>query len=274
MSKLSILSIAVASFAILHTGVTRADQLADIKQKGTLVCGTLGIAEPFSFTNPQTREVQGYDVDFCKAIAASLGVKLELKLVAVPARIPELQQARVDVLAANLGWTAERAEQIAFSDSYYVSLTKVASRKADNFKSPADLSGKRVAAAKGSTSESGARKSIPRVDVMTFQDVPSVFLSLQQGKVDGIVVSEQVLVKWQKDSPQGTVPIDILEPELFTEPWGIGMRKGEAALIKHVNGVLQSMEKSGEAAKIFDKWLGKGTIFDLRRGFKIDPIKG
>lgn len=49
-----------------------ADQLSDIKAKGTLVCGTLGTAEPFSFPNPQTREIQGYDVDFCSALAKSL----------------------------------------------------------------------------------------------------------------------------------------------------------------------------------------------------------
>jgi len=273
MRKLSLLSIAVASMSVFSTGLAQADQLDDIKKKGTLVCGTLGVAEPFSFTNAQTREVQGYDVDYCGAVAKSLGVKLELKLVAVPARITELQQGRVDVLAANLGYTPERGEQITFSDSYYVSLTKVAARKADGFKKPTDLSGKRVAAAKGSTSEAGARKFIPNVDVVTFQDVPSIFLALQQSKVDGIVVSEQVLVKWQKESP-GSAPIDILEPALFTEPWGIGMRKGETALIKHVNGVLEGMEKNGEATKIFEKWLGTGTTYNLKRGFKIEPIKG
>src|SRR5688572_27611638 len=192
MHKYSIFSVAIAGLALLACGIAHADQLADIKQKGTLVCGTLGVAEPFSFPHPQTREIQGYDVDICAALAKSLGVKLELKLVAVPARIPELQQGRVDVLAANLGWTPERAQEIAFSDSYYVSLTKVATRKADGFKKPTDLSGKRVAAAKGSTSEAGARKHIPSVDVVTFQDPPSIFLALQQGKVDGIVVSEQV----------------------------------------------------------------------------------
>ncbi|HSV78499.1 MAG TPA: ABC transporter substrate-binding protein [Ramlibacter sp.] len=273
MRKLSIVSIALAGMAMLCSSLAQADQLADIKQKGTLVCGTLGVAEPFSFPNAQTREIQGYDVDFCGALAKSLGVKLELKLISVPARITELQQGRVDVLAANLGWTPERAEQIAFSDSYYVSLQKVAARQADGLKKPADLSGKRVAAAKGSTSEAGARKQIPNVDVMTFQDPPSVFLALQQGKVDGIVVSELVLVKWQKEV-QATAPIAILEPALFTEPWGIGMRKSETALIRHVNGVLQAMEKSGEAAKIFDKWLGTGTTYNLRRGFKVEAIKG
>src|SRR6478609_2585466 len=109
MRKFSLISFGLAAAALFGAQAVHADQLADIKQKGTLVCGTLGNAEPFSFPNPQTRETQGYDVDFCAAVAKALGVKLELKLISVPARIPELMQGRVDVLAANLGWTPDRA---------------------------------------------------------------------------------------------------------------------------------------------------------------------
>ena len=116
-----------------------------------------------------------------------------------------------------------------------------------------------MCAAKGSTSEAGARKYIPNVHTVTFEDTPSIFLALQQGKVDGVVISELTLVAWQKDAEKSPVPIDVLHPALFSEPWGIGMRKDETALIAKVNETLAGMEKSGEAAKIFDKWFGKGT---------------
>jgi len=269
----SMVATTVAAFSLLFAGAASADQLADIKAKGTLVCGTLGTAEPFSFPNPQTREVQGYDVDFCSALAKSLGVKLELKLIVVAARVPELQQDRIDVIAANLGWTPERAEQIAYSDSYYASLQKVASRRADGYKATSDLAGKRVSATKGSTSEMAVKKTLPNANTVTFQDPPAAFLAMQQGKVDGFAVSEIMLVKF-KQQVEASTPIDILEPALMVEAWGIGMRKGETALIKHVNATLESMEKSGEAAKIFDKWLGTGTPYNMKRGFRIEPIKG
>jgi polar amino acid transport system substrate-binding protein len=259
--------------ALFAAATAYADQLADIKAKGTLVCGTLGTAEPFSFSNAQTREVQGYDVDFCNAVAKSLGAKLELKLIAVAARIPELQQGRVDVIAANLGWTAERAEQIAYSDAYYSSLQKVGAKRASGYKSTSDLAGKRVSATKGSTSEIAIKKTLPTATTVTFQDPSAAFLAMQQGKVEGFAVSEINLVKF-KQQAEATTPIDILEPPLSVESWGIGMRKEETALIKHVNATLQSMEKSGEAAQIFDKWLGVSTPYGMKRGFKIEPIKG
>ena len=88
------------------------------------------------------------------------------------------------------------------------------------------------------------------------------------------MLSELTLVKWKHDAESSPVPIDILQPPLFVEPWGIGMRKDETALIKQVNEVLSGMEKSGEAKKIFDKYLGAGTTYNLQRTFRIEPIKG
>lgn len=249
-----------------------ADQLADIKTKGMLTCGTLGTSEPFSFPDPQTREITGYDVDFCKAVAKSLGVKLDLKPIAVAARIPELQQGRVDVVIANLGWSPERAEQIAFSDQYFASEQKVAARKESGFTKLSDLAGKRISATKGSSSELAVRKALPTATTMTFQDPPSGFLAMQQGKVEGFALSELSLVKFKQQS-DATSPVVILEPSLVLEPWGIGMRKDEASMIKHVNSLLASMEKSGEALQIFNKWMGASTLYKMQRGFKIEPIK-
>lgn len=272
MFKFVSTAIAGACMALIACNAS-ADQIADIKSKGVLVCGTLGTSEPFSFSDAQTREIQGYDVDFCKAVAKSLGVKLELKLIAVAARIPELQQGRVDVVIANLGWTAERAEQIAFSDQYFASEQKVAVKKDSGITSIKDLAGKRVSATKGSTSELAVRKAIPTATTVTFQDPPSGFLAMQQGKVEGFALSELTLVKFKQQS-EATNPVAILDQSLILEPWGIGMRKEETALIKHVNSMLGAMEKSGESIQVFNKWMGAGTQYKMQRGFKIEPIKG
>ncbi|MFC3396794.1 ABC transporter substrate-binding protein [Brenneria rubrifaciens] len=273
MRKTVIVTLGAAAMSLLTATFAHADQLADIKNKGTLVCGTLGTAEPFSSPNPQSREIQGYDVDFCHAIAKELGVKPALKLISVAARIPELQQGRVDVLVANLGWTPERAQQIAYSDSYYVSLQKVAAKRSQGYKTLDDLAGKRVSAPKGSTSEMAVKSRLPSARVVTFQDPPAAFLAMQQGKVEGFAVSEIMLMKFKKQV-ESSAPIDILEPELMTEAWGIGMKKDETALIDKVNGILQSMEASGEARQIFDKWLGEETPYGLQRSFTIKPING
>jgi polar amino acid transport system substrate-binding protein len=208
-------------------------------------------------------------------VADSLGVPLELKLIAVEARIPELIAGRVDVAAANLGWSPERAQQIDYSHQHFVSLQKVLARESDkDLKAPADLAGKRVSAVRGSSSEQGARKFIPNVEPVTFKDPSGAFLALQQGKVSGFVGSELMLVKLKQQAASSAVPAKILEPALFVEPWGMGVRRGDTAMLNQVNQVLDGLEASGKATQIFDKWFGAGTQFNMKRDFRIEAIKG
>ncbi|SHI24498.1 ABC transporter substrate-binding protein [Pollutimonas bauzanensis] len=257
-------------------GAAHADVLDTVKDRGTLVCGTLGTSEPFSFQDPATRKVVGYEVDLCQKIADHIGVKLEIKMISVAARIPELVAGRVDVVAANLGWSPDRAKQIDYSYADYVSPQKILIRRsdADKFKTPADLSGQRVSAVSGSSSEAGAKRLIPDVTTVTFKDPPTAFLALQQQKVSGFVGSELMLLKFKQQSESTPVKLDILDKALFTEPWGVGIRKGETALLKQVNDTFAGLEASGEGEKIFEKWFGKDTDFYSKREFKLEEIKG
>lgn len=268
--KFKRLLIVAAAFASAAFGA-KADQLADIKAKGQLVCGTLGTAEPFSFQDPKTRDIVGYDVDMCRKVADALGVKLEIKPISVEARIPELVQGRVDILAANLGYTKERAQQIDYSYSYFVSLQKLIVTKESGITTFEQLAGKKVTATKGSTSEQGVRRLIPGADVVTFADQSGAFLALTQDKVDAFCASELNLVKLEKLST--AVPLVVLKQTLFPEPWGLGLRKGEADFKAAVNKVLSDLDKSGEADKIFAKWFGPETIYNIKRDFKIEDIK-
>lgn len=272
MSSLRILLLGLA-LAAGTSAAARADELADVKARGTLVCGTLGTAEPFSFQDPKTREIVGYDVDMCGKVAEALGVKLELKPIAVEARIPELLQGRVDILAANLGWSKERAQQIDYSYSYFVSQQKMLVAEDSGIESLDQLAGHKISALKGSSSEQGVRREIPQAETVTFQDSSSAFLALVQGKVDGFCASELILVKLRKQTEEST-PLAIIEKSVFVEPWGLGIRKGEAAFKGEVDKALAALEASGEADRIFTKWFGPDTAYGLKRDFRIEEIKG
>ena len=252
-------------------GMAQADALDDIKTRGTLICGTLGTSEPFSFQDAATRTLVGYDVDICKLVADRLGVDIEYKLLAVAARIPELDSGRIDILAANLGWTPERAEQIAFSHQYYVTPQKLLVRANSDIQTIDDLAGKRIGATKGSSSEQLIQQRLPESRVIGYADSPATFLSLQQGKVDAQFASELVLVRLVNQSPE-SAPTRILEQSVVDEPWGLGLRKGEDALLAEVNAALDEAETSGEAAALFDKWFGENSAYGLTRAFRIQPI--
>ncbi|WP_249407609.1 ABC transporter substrate-binding protein [Rhizobium sp. CFBP 8752] len=264
-------SLAIALPIAFSAVAAKADQLEDIKARGTMVCGTLGTSQPFSFQDNATRTLVGYDVDVCKYVADKLGVKVEYKLLAVAARIPELQSGRVDIVAANLGWSKDRAEQIEFSHRYYTTPQKLLVRADSDIKTIEDLAEKRIGATKGSSSERVIQERLPNARVIGYADSPAAFLSLQQRKVDAQFASELVLVRLVNQSPDGS-PTRILDKVVVDEPWGLGIKKGELGLLKAVNSALDEAESSGEGQKIYDKWFGDATDYKLKRSFTIGPI--
>ncbi|WP_430253510.1 ABC transporter substrate-binding protein [Neorhizobium sp. DAR64872/K0K18] len=264
-------SLAIALPIAFSAVAAKADQLEDIKARGTMVCGTLGTSQPFSFQDNATRTLVGYDVDVCKYVADKLGVKVEYKLLAVAARIPELQSGRVDIVAANLGWSKDRAEQIEFSHRYYTTPQKLLVRADSDIKTIEDLAEKRIGATKGSSSERVIQERLPNARVIGYADSPAAFLSLQQRKVDAQFASELVLVRLVNQSPDGS-PTRILDKAVVDEPWGLGIKKGELGLLKAVNSALDEAESSGEGQKIYDKWFGDATDYKLKRSFTIGPI--
>jgi polar amino acid transport system substrate-binding protein len=268
----TVLALGATLMSTIHISAW-ADQLADVKARGTLTCGILANLEPFGFQDPATREFTGYDVDFCNGVAKALGVKPELKAVSLEARIPELLQKRVDILAAGLGYTPDRAKQIGFSDAYFVSRSMVVAHSDAGYKTTQDLAGKRISVVRGGTISMFIAKSIPTATTVAFDDYPAAFLAFSQRKVDGFGTPEIALMRF-KAKMDKEIPMILLPPPVGEELWGLGFRKDEDNFGKAVNAALQEMERSGDAQKIFDKWLGTGSAFKMGREFKIAPIPG
>jgi polar amino acid transport system substrate-binding protein len=261
-----------ASF--LAVQAAQADQLDDIKKKGELVVGVLGTDEPNSFIDPRTREIIGYEVDLARAIAARLGVRLQVKQLAVAARIPELQQGHVDLLAASLTHNKEREAVIDFSLTTFVTGQKVLVKADSGIQNLAQLSGKKVVTIKGGTQEPNIRKAVPQVDVVTFDTGPQAFQALQQGKGVAFVNDEVSLLDQHAKLGAAQKQYRILEQNISVEPLAIGIRKGEKRLKEQVDGALRDLEKAGEADKLFVKWYGPETRLKFpKRTFRIDSDK-
>ncbi len=263
--------LAALFFAAVVLPTARADQLADIKHKGELVCGVLATDEPMSFVDPATRTIVGYEVDLCREIARRIGVTATVKQIAVGARIPELQQGRVDLLAASLTHTREREAVIAFSLTTFVTGQRVMVRRDSGITTLAQLAGKRVVTVKGGTQEPNLRKAVPTVEIITFETAPQALVALQQHKAAGFVNDEMSLLDaYAKLGPANRGYV-ILPQSVSVEPLALGLRKGEPALKSVVDGTLRDLEASGEAQKLFFKWFGPGTRLQYpTRAFRID----
>lgn len=268
------ISTAILATTTLLSSVAHADQLADIRKKGEIVIGVLGIDEPNSFVDPKTREFIGYEIDLAQAIAKKIGVKPVFKQVAVAARIPELQQGHVDILAASLTHNKERESQIDFSLTTFVTGSKVLVKKISGINNVAELAGKKVVTVKGGTQEPNLRRAVPTADVVTFESTQQAFQALQQGKGVGYVNDEASLIADHAKLGAAGKDYQILPQNLNVEPLAIGIKKGEAGVKSAIDDTLRELEKSGEAEKLFFKWYGPDTRLKFqKRNFKIDSDK-
>ncbi len=268
MEKLGKIILTIVIVAIL-SGQTLAseDTLLKVRQRGTLIAGVKDSLPPFGYIDEQTRQIVGYDVDFVKAIAEKLGVKLQLKPVSSASRMPQLIQGNIDIIAATMTKTPERGRQIDFSYAYFLTrqgfLVKKGAARVVN-----DLEKKKIGTAKGSDSEQNVARALPSATVLSFDDYPQAFLALQQGKVFAVTTDEAIL-----NGILGKVvnkeAFEIPDIHISDEPYNLGVRKGDKEFLDFVNNTLLEMEESGQAEKIFDKWFGPNTQTPLKRTFSI-----
>jgi polar amino acid transport system substrate-binding protein len=271
MSPMMIARLALACLGIAAAvQPALADQWDDIMQHKELKCGTFADVPPFAAPDPKTREMVGFDVDMCRALAKHFGVSASITPLSVEARVPEVQMGRVDVTVANLAYTTSRAKQIDFSDPYYVAKEMLAVRANNPVTSPADLKGKRISAAKGSTSELSI--TLNGSEPVTFQDTGSAYMAVQQNKAVGIVANTMTITKLVDQSKTSGQPLKMIKEPMLLEPIAIGMKKGEQRLREKVNEALYAMDKDGGIDATWNKWLGPNTEFKLTRDEHVQPL--
>lgn len=267
-----------ASLAVLAAGlslactVASANKLDDIKARGSFICATQNASSPYGFQDPKTREYVGYDVDMCKAIAKHLGLKMEHKPLSTEARIPEVKMGRVDMVAGAVAYLPARAQEVDFSLQYLQGNIKILVEKSSGIKTLADLAGKKVCASSGSSSAAIAAKVLTKSEILTFQTISQCYLGMQSNKVQGMTAGELVLLRFKNDSDKTDSPMVLIAEPIFTERIGVVVNKGNPELLKAIDGAIQEIDKSGELTQIYDKWLGQGSIFKLKRDFKVEPV--
>jgi len=246
----------------------QADQLADIKAAGVVKVATFDANPPFGAIDAKTHNIVGYDVDFAHALAKALGVKLELVATNPANRIPLLQSGKADLIVADITITPERAQVVDFSTPYFVTGQQflVPAKSANKLD---DYSRARIGAVKGTTGEQALHQRFPQSRVLSYDDIPLALTALRNGNVQAITQDSTILAGLLAQAPD-KANFKILPDLLSKEEIGVGVKKGETALLKVVNDELVNLEKSGQAARIYNAWFGPQTQSPQPRAFKIE----
>lgn len=237
-------------------GLATLGSASGAKAQATMRVGSTPTGVPFTFLDTASNQIQGVMVDIIKAVGKDAGFEAKIEPLQFSTLIPSLTSSRIDLIAAAMYITDSRKQVIDFSDPIYTYGDGLFVPKGDTkeYKEFAELKGQVVGAQIGTAFVEPLQKSglFPEVklydtlpDIMRdvnagrlkagFADLPIVAYNIQQGRFPDIR-----LVKGYKPMVTGSV--------------GIGVRKGEAEMLKKINAALAKMKADGSLKAILVKW--------------------
>jgi glutamate transport system substrate-binding protein len=252
---------------------------AQIQEEGTITIGVKYDVPPFGLNNPQTGEVEGFDVDLGNYIADRLGVEAEFREATSDNRIPLLVDGTIDLILSTMTITEERDLEIDFSEPYYVANGDVLVPSGSDIQSIDDLNGNRVCTALGSTYADTIRQEAPDADLRLVDLYSECFDQVQTGTVDAVSTDNVILtgMRIQDES------LELLGLDYTTEPYGVGIPEGDTEMKDFVDESVAEFISSGAWQETYDEWVGQYLPEDqqqgppditLREALQLFPLEG
>jgi len=237
--------------------------LKKIKDSGTITLGARESSGALAYTLGDGKYV-GFHTEMSDKIAADLQKqlkmpKLDIKYQPVTSqnRIPLVQNGTVDLECGSTTNNVARQKDVAFAMTTYVEEGRIVVKANSPIKGVADLNGKSVATTTGTTYVQTLRKN-KRASNMDFKEVfgkdhSDSFLLLESGRADAFAMDGQILAGLVSKA-KNPADFKILAEVLSIEPIGCMLRKDDPAFKTAVDNSIKAMVKSGELAKMYDKW--------------------
>ncbi len=228
-----------------------------LQDEGEITIGVKYDVAPFGFKDATSGEVQGFDVDLGKAIAEELGAKPKFIEALSDNRIPFLKDGTSDLILSTMTITAERDEEIDFSEPYYIAKGRILVKKSDNsIKGVEDLAGKDVCTALGSTYEETIKKQAPKAKLRLVDGYSECLELIQNGAIDAVSTDDTILSGMIKQDDS----LELVDAkELTTEPYGAGIKQGDTAFKAFVDEAIQEYKDDGRWQTAYEKWVGQYT---------------
>ena len=186
----------------------------------------------------ESGKIVGVDIDIANEIATHLGKKLVIKDIAFDSIINELNSGKADFAAAGMSITEERLEEVDFSLEYVVSNQIGMTRKGSKINLN-NLDGLKLAVQLGSVADTYATKNYKKSTITQQKKYLSMVEDLKSGKVDAIIMDNLPA----KEIIKANDNLQILDGYLFSDSYGIAVKKGNTELLNSINQVLEKLMK-------------------------------
>ncbi|MHA1959000.1 MAG: ABC transporter substrate-binding protein [Candidatus Thorarchaeota archaeon] len=226
-----------------------------IQARGTLIVGTEAGYPPFEMYNTTTGEYYGFDIEISQLIADALGVDLVIEDMAFDTLIAACKAGTVDMLAAAMDLSSDRARELAFSDPYLVTNQVMAANGSSTLEIDelSDLAGYHVGVQTGTVQHDDVQAAIDdgaAIILHTYASVAQMFIDLDSGVLDTVFVDE---------------PVYDVYAELYTlrviykvaaAPMVLYCRWTNPDLLAVINEALSDAFADGTMADLVETWFG------------------
>ena len=236
--------------------------LAKINERGTIVIGHRESSVPFSYLDGDQNAI-GYSIDLCMkivdAVAAELGRELTVEYVPVnpKTRIALMANGTIDLECGSTTNNLTRQQQVEYLPVTFVTGTKILTRTNSGINSVADLDGKAIALAQGTTNERAIKAAVEAagldVDVLPVRDHAEGMLSLETDRVDAYA-TDHILLFGLISKSKTPEDFAVVGDFLSFDPYAIMVGRDDSAFELVGKKALAAVFRSGEIDEIYGKW--------------------
>jgi glutamate/aspartate transport system substrate-binding protein len=263
---LALLAASMAAAAFALPAAAQEGTLKKIKDSGSITIGHRDASIPFSYYDDKQQPV-GYAMDLCLRIADAVKTELKMpkldikyQLVTSANRIPLMANGTIDLECGSTTNNLARQEQVWFTITHFVTANRWVAKKSANLKTLQDLKGKTIVSTAGTTNikqitEINGQQNLG-MNIISANGHPEAFQMVETGRAAAFVMDDILLYSL---AAQSRSPAEYaISPEaLSVEPYGIMVRKGDAAFKKVVDAAMVNTYKSGQINAIYEKWFQK-----------------
>ena len=231
-----------------------SSHLQTIIKKGVLVLGTSGNMTPMTRSINEGKDAVGFDVDLAKTMADSMGVELEVKVIAFEKLIPALQNGEIDVIVSNMTITPSRNTQVSFVGPYLTSgkclVTKdptLASLKKEELNN----ANNKLVVLKGTTTEKFVKIAMPNVEAVAVSTQDEAVAMVRNSKVSGMLSEYPMCKAITTNNPDEFISVF---SNLTYEPIGIAVAQENTHLLNWTQNFLTRADNVGLLEVLAAKW--------------------
>lgn len=253
--------VVLAGCGLIGTGdgpaFPKDSSMARIREREVLTVGIKFDQPVFGYKDPNTGRIIGFDAEIARLVAKEItGSERKIRFIETVSRNREdfLRRGVVDMVIATYSITPEREKQVGFAGPYYnAGQDTLVGAGDDTVHGVADLAGKRVCTARGSTSADRLRLQVPRLRLVTVDSYSQCIRALRNGGIDAVSTDDTILLGLMSLNPG---KLRLVGRPFGAEPYGIGVQRADTVFRDYLSGLICRFLRDGSWDRVYRDTIG------------------